>query len=1050
MKCNQAKESLKRLSKRAALRIVLLLWLSCVALSFEALAQNWNFETGDLTGWTAIGTAFENQPTYGDNVAARSPGTRAGHEGNYWIGTFESRRTSAHPAGGTQGDEHIGQLISSEFEVTRPQLSFLIGGGNDFNRLRVELLIRIRPGEPLPPAIVGIFGIGERVRLRDGEYYVGVHSTGRNSESMRRESWDIGVYMGRRARIRIKDAASGPWGHINADDFQFSSTAPARGLIHVTGVTGSNAAAAEVYLNGVSVGFTDASGNITVRPLTTADDIVARKFVLEHRSHRANHIIGSTQDWNFRVYNTSMSVNDDGTLRPHAVTNPAATQELRLHLNNSIIGLHLVVSVEWDASIQELADIRENKINPASQFLYNATDGQFFIEQVEIKDNSDLWDDADYRIYTNWSRRASASGDRFNGGCLGCGNGWMSMARNNDFDVFIHEFGHYGFDVRDEYSDSNATERCTSNVNRTECMDGTLSATANFGTFQPKASCIMWLQSCTNKFCSNHPENPHVAATRQGGTSCWTRIAEKFRDRDRDASNVRWILQTPDTRGTVIGMLPNLPFGWRPRVGIDNRFRSNLCQPFDVEVVNESNGQLAGNVEVHNRTFYDQNILEGKTTVDDMSTPGNEAGRITVTGVHVGDRLSAGGEPLVITDCFRASLDNHPGDAPVNRVQLASLRPVSLGADSLFSMAAFEPFITAQQKDARVLKVSPAPFDLQISFEPRANAGQALIRARASAELKAAPQIEFSLTGSTTIRTVAMRLDEATGTYVGLINQLPVDTQATVQAVAIDKANRSVTRIVNVSLSPIEPNVETDIFSIDGHLSLTIPAGALPVGARVAIGSSAFPNPAVGEGVQILSGPFNIVASTGKRLNKPVVLRFQLPPQIRKPSIPSMFDPASFEVLHYDAAAERWKSVGGTFIDGVAIVTLPISELGTYVLTARPLVNPAPTQNFKVTNISLLASPAKYQGSCPALVNFDGVIETNGQGSVQYTFVRSDGATGPRQTLNFKSAGKLPVRNTWSLGGTSLPSYSGWQALKVLSPIVMESDKATFEIRCDK
>jgi hypothetical protein len=138
------------------------------------------------------------------------------------------------------------------------------------------------------------------------------------------------------------------------------------------------------------------------------------------------------------------------------------------------------------------------------------------------------------------------------------------------------------------------------------------------------------------------------------------------------------------------------------------------------------------------------------------------------------------------------------------------------------------------------------------------------------------------------------------------------------------------------------------------------------------------------------------------------------------------------------------------FIEGVAIVTLPIRELGAYVLTARPLTKPAATQEFKVTNISLLASPEKYQGVCPALAGFDGVIETDNQGTVQYTFVRSDGAIGPLQTLNFKSAGKLPVRNTWSLGGAGLPSYSGWQAIKILSPVVMESGKAGFEMQCDK
>ncbi|POM80222.1 LOW QUALITY PROTEIN: Hypothetical protein PHPALM_1973, partial [Phytophthora palmivora] len=57
----------------------------------------WNFETGDLTGWLTTGTAFDQQPTYGDNsygrintyrptpnIGASPPGQRANHEGRYW------------------------------------------------------------------------------------------------------------------------------------------------------------------------------------------------------------------------------------------------------------------------------------------------------------------------------------------------------------------------------------------------------------------------------------------------------------------------------------------------------------------------------------------------------------------------------------------------------------------------------------------------------------------------------------------------------------------------------------------------------------------------------------------------------------------------------------------------------------------------------------------------------------------------------------------------------------------------------------------------------
>jgi len=1031
----------------------LLCWL-CVVLVWEGRAQNWNFETGDLRGWSRTGNAFDHQPTLGDNVAARS-GVRSGHEGNNWVGTYENRHTSADMAGQVQGDEPTGTLVSSEFEITSPELSFLIGGGNDINLLRVELLVRIRPGEPLPPEILGLLGVGQRINLSGVEYFVGIWATGRNSESMRREIWNLEVYLGRRARIRIKDASTRSWGHINADDFRFNTISQPT-VIHVSDEMRANVKDAEVYVNGGRVGLTDISGNLTLSTLSTADNLIARKLVFEKPSHRANHATGSTQNWSYRVYNTSAPVNNDGTVTSLPVTDPAVVQELQLNRQNSIIGLHLVASVEWDAAPTELMAIRDDKINPASQFLYNATDGQFFIEQVELVDDATFWDDADYRIYANWSLRENGTFNEFNARCFLCPSHWMSMQRNSAANTFVHEFGHYGFDVNDEYADGSMpgtldpNVHCTSNVDAANCLNGTDSTVVDFGTYQAKSSCIMWVQNCTAKLCSNRSDNPHARGTRQGDRSCWSKIAEKFRDSERERSFfTRWALQTPDTRGAVVGTLPNLISGWAPRVAIDNRSRANLCQPFDV-TVNDSSGRLAGGIQVWNRTFYDQNILQGMTTGDDPATPADEGGRMTVVGLHVGDQLSAGGPPFVIDNCSRASLDGPRDHVSPNRIQLASLDPIPLGSVTASTLAGFDPFSILQGKTVREVKLASQPFPLLIAFEPTELAGQARVRVRADAELKDAPQVEFSLTGTTSVQRVAVSFDQRSRAYMGIVNNLPVATQGTILATAVDTTNRIATRLIGVSISQLTPNAAGDIVSADGQLSVTIPVGALLGDSRVGIGLSLVPPPVFGEGTEIVSGPFNIAASTGMSLATAATLRFQLPPQSGKRSGAAMFYPESFEVLHYDIASGRWQKVGGTLLPAVAIVALPITELGGYLLTARRLGAPASPKKFQVTGLWLSASPAKYEGACPATISFSGEVEADGPGMVQYSFVRSDGATGPVRTLVFKAAGKQPVNSTWSLGSTSLPSYSGWQTVKIISPMQMESKAATFAIQCSK
>ncbi len=103
---------------------------------------------------------------------------------------------------------------------------------------------------------------------------------------------------------------------------------------------------------------------------------------------------------------------------------------------------------------------------------------------------------------------------------------------------------------------------------------------------------------------------------------------------------------------------------------------------------------------------------------------------------------------------------------------------------------------------------------------------------------------------------------------------------------------------------------------------------------------------------------------------------------------------------------------------------------------------------FQVTGAALSAAPATFEGCCPAKISFSGRITVNEKGTVRYTFTRSDGATAPAQSLTFDAPGSKPVSTTWTLGGASLPTFSGWEAIKILSPNPMESNKATFRVTC--
>ena len=44
--------------------------------------------------------------------------------------------------------------------------------------------------------------------------------TGNCTETMTRKTWDVGSFVGQRARLKLVDFSSDAWGHINFDDLR--------------------------------------------------------------------------------------------------------------------------------------------------------------------------------------------------------------------------------------------------------------------------------------------------------------------------------------------------------------------------------------------------------------------------------------------------------------------------------------------------------------------------------------------------------------------------------------------------------------------------------------------------------------------------------------------------------------------------------------------------------------------------------------------------------------------------------------------------------------
>ena len=147
-----------------------------------------------MSNWTLNGTAFNNQPTYGNNTLARGFEYGSNYKGDWWIGTYENRSSPSEPFGGQQGDGPQGSMTSPSFQITGKLLTFLIGAGCNNPDIRAELIV-------------------------DGEV-VRKETPAACKEAMTEKSWNVTGYAGKNAQLRLVDHYSGHFGHINFDHLQ--------------------------------------------------------------------------------------------------------------------------------------------------------------------------------------------------------------------------------------------------------------------------------------------------------------------------------------------------------------------------------------------------------------------------------------------------------------------------------------------------------------------------------------------------------------------------------------------------------------------------------------------------------------------------------------------------------------------------------------------------------------------------------------------------------------------------------------------------------------
>jgi len=194
-----------------------------------------DFEGADYGAWKVEGNAFGDGPAHGT-----LPGQMevTGFAGKGLVNSFHG------------GDDSTGRLISPDFVIERPYMTFLIGGGGWAGETCMNLIVE-----------------GKIVRT----------STGSNmkpggSEALEPAGWDVRELAGKKAHIEIVDSRKGGWGHINVDNIIETDRKP---ILEISNVKH------EIHIGKRLLSFPVANGSAKRDVQVIVDGKVVREFNIE-------------------------------------------------------------------------------------------------------------------------------------------------------------------------------------------------------------------------------------------------------------------------------------------------------------------------------------------------------------------------------------------------------------------------------------------------------------------------------------------------------------------------------------------------------------------------------------------------------------------------------------------------------------------------------------------------------------------------------------------------------------------------------------------------
>ncbi len=648
--------------------------------------------------------------------------------------------------------------------------------------------------------------------------------------------------------------------------------------VRVINESGSSLAGAMVYNEDTYSGKTDASGYITIYDALIDDELAAQYLIHTEAAAKPSHSMGGSTSWAWRVYLTSIQIPNSGTPQLFVVTDTNAIQVLTVRKDQTLIGFHVIIITVWDASSAYLADLR-SAAESASAFLYDVSNGQMFWETIEIYDNEENGAANDMVMYAinGYRPNAFVSAITQSTGRMMMGPDW-STAWSDRFAYasMIHEFGHYGLWLYDEYLKRDGS--------------GGGSCTVNHGTDtagEPTRASIMDNEHISSELCSDaDPNHAHDSETAQdkenNGETTWGTVMRVYED---DSNPERWTLQSPDTRDVAVVPGPTaLPItDWMYVYVHDND--TNVCDPYNVTITYLS-GTPVANANVAVKSPTGPNIDQGKT---------NQSGTIKIRGAHNGDVL------VVTTNTMYGFIT-------------MSCTPAAQGQPS--------------QVEQETVIIEPYPFTLAVSTVP-SSATNVQIQVRPSVDLPSAPQVQLWQELAAEPVNVVVTFDDGSGLYIGEAAISPeLDLRGYIDVSATDAGGQSVDLAVPFSVDIVNQESLTWLKSSDGQMEVFLSAGSLLGNLAANIQTTSQVNEQQ-EKVTLVGSAYEVTISNGENtLQLPATMNIYFSTEYQNYAL---------GLYRWDAIHQNWILIS-TSVDRVNhFVSGQITELGIYALLGQPM-----------------------------------------------------------------------------------------------------------------